>query len=38
MLNGIDITLYTKVKTGEDGFHAPVYDETPVTVHNVLVG
>lgn len=38
MLKGIDITLYTKVKTGEDGFHAPIYAETPVTVHNVLVG
>ena len=38
MLNGIDITLYTKTKTGEDEFHAPVYEETPVTVRNVLVG
>ena len=23
---------------GEDAFHAPIYTETPVTVHNVLVG
>lgn len=38
MLKGIDITLYTKIKVGEDGFHAPIYEETPVTVHNVLVG
>ena len=38
MLKGIDITLYTKTKTGEDAFHNPVYEETPVTVHNVLVG
>ena len=38
MLNGIDITLYTKTQTGTDAFHAPVYEETPVTVHNVLVG
>ena len=38
MLNGIDITLYTKTKTGVDEFHAPVYEETPVTVRNVLVG
>ena len=38
MLKGIDITLYTKAQTGEDGFHDPVYKETPVTVHNVLVG
>ena len=38
MLKGIDITLYTKKQTGEDGFHDPIYEETPVTVHNVLVG
>mgnify|MGYP000748258013 CR=1 FL=1 len=38
MLKGIDVTLYTKIQTGEDGFHDPVYEETPVTVHNVLVG
>lgn len=38
MLKGIDITLYTKTRTGEDGFHDPIYTETPVTVHNVLVG
>ena len=38
MLKGIDIVLYEKTKTGEDGFHDPIYAETPVTVHNVLVG
>ena len=38
MLKGIDITLYEKTRTGEDAFHAPIYAETPVTVHNVLVG
>lgn len=38
MLKGIDITLYTKTQTGEDDAHNPVYEETPVTVHNVLVG
>ena len=38
MLKGIDIILYEKTKTGEDAFHAPIYAETPVTVHNVLVG
>ena len=37
MLKGIDIILYEKTKTGEDAFHAPIYAETPVTVHNVLV-
>ena len=38
MLRGIDVVLYEKHKTGEDAFHAPVYEEVPVTVHNVLVG
>ena len=38
MIRGIDITLYEKTQTGKDAFGAPVYDETPVTVHNVLVG
>lgn len=38
MLKGVDITLYTRTKVGEDPFHDPVYEETPVTVHNVLVG
>ena len=38
MLHGIDVVLYEKHQTGEDAFHAPVYEETPVTVHNVLVG
>lgn len=38
MLKGIDVTLYTKTQTGEDRFHDPIYEETPVTVHNVLVG
>lgn len=38
MLKGIDIVLYTKTQTGEDAIRNPVYTETPVTVHNVLVG
>ena len=38
MLKGIDIILYEKTKTGEDGFHDLIYAENPVTVHNVLVG
>ena len=38
MLKGINVTLYTKTQTGEDDAHNPVYEETPVTVHNVLVG
>lgn len=35
---GVAITLYDKVKTGEDEFHAPIYEETPITVENVLIG
>ena len=38
MIRGIDVTLYEKHKTGEDAFHAPVYEEVPVVVPNVLVG
>ena len=38
MLHGIDVVLYEKHQTGEDAFHAPVYEVTHVTVHNVLVG
>lgn len=37
-MQGIDIILYDKQKTGEDAFGHPVYSETPVTVENVLVG
>lgn len=38
MLRGVDVTLYERRQTGEDAFHAPIYAETPVTVHDVLVG
>lgn len=38
MLKGIDVTLFTKKKVGEDGFKAPVYEETEEVVHNVLIG
>lgn len=37
-MQGIDIILYDKQKTGEDAFGHPVYAETPVTVENVLIG
>lgn len=36
-LKGIPITLYDKVQTGTDDFDAPVYQEIPVVVQNVLV-
>ena len=38
MLKGINVTLYVKTRTGETPFRDPIYEETPVTVHNVLVG
>lgn len=38
MIKGIDVTLYERTKTGEtDAFGREIYDETPVTVQNVLV-
>ena len=37
-MQGIDIILYDKQKTGEDAFGKPIYAKTPVTVENVLVG
>lgn len=36
-LRGIDVILYDKIQTGTDDLNAPIYEETPVTVHNVLV-
>lgn len=36
-LKGIQVTLYVRTQTGVDGFNAPVWDEKPVTVENVLV-
>lgn len=37
-LRGISIILYTKTKVGEDEFGAPVYEELPEVVNDVLVG
>lgn len=37
LLTGITIKLYTRTQTGTDAFNAPVYEETPVEVKNVLV-
>ncbi len=37
-LRGISIILYTKNKVGEDEFGAPVYEELPEVVHDVLIG
>ena len=37
LIRGIPVILYDRTQTGEDGFHDPIYTETPVTVENVLV-
>lgn len=37
-LRGTSIILYTKNKVGEDEFGAPVYEELPEVVNDVLVG
>jgi hypothetical protein len=37
MIKGITVTLFEEVKTGVDPFGAPVYEEVPVEVENVLV-
>lgn len=37
MIHGIDVTLYERTQTGTDAFGAPTWEETPVTVKNVLV-
>lgn len=36
-IKGITVILYDKIQTGTDGFDAPVYEEIPVEVENVLV-
>lgn len=38
MIHGITVLLYVKEQTGVDAFGAPVYEETPKEVPNVLVG
>lgn len=37
LIKGIPVTLYDRTQSGTDGFGAPVWTETPVTVENVLV-
>lgn len=37
MIRGIPITLYEKTPAGTDALNAPVYEETPIVVQNVLV-
>lgn len=35
--HGITVTLWERTQTGTDDFNAPIYDETAVSVDNVLV-
>ena len=37
MIKGITVTLINKVKTGEDPFGQPIYDDIEIEVDNVLV-
>lgn len=37
-LSGISVILYDEVQTGTEPFGAPIYEEVPVQVENVLVG
>ena len=37
MLTGITVTLYDKIQTGTDPLGAPIYEETPEQVEDVLV-
>lgn len=36
-MKGITVVLYERTQDGTDAFNRPVYVETPVEVHNVLV-
>ena len=37
-LQGITVILYEEIQTGTDRFGAPIYEEKPTEVENVLVG
>ena len=37
LIKGITVILYEETQTGVDAFHAPVFQEIPVAVENVLV-
>ena len=36
-MKGITVTLYDRVEIGRDGFNAPIYEEVPIDIDNVLV-
>ena len=37
LIKGIPVVLYERTQTGTDAFNAPVFEETPTIVENVLV-
>lgn len=37
-LKGVPVTLYTRTQTGTDEAHAPIYEDVPEVVENVLIG
>lgn len=37
LIQGIPIKLYERTRTGTNAFNAPIYEDIPVTVGNVLV-
>jgi len=37
-MRGTTVTLYEQTITGYDSFNAPIYEETPVKVADVLIG
>lgn len=36
LIQGIQVILYDRVQTGVDAFNAPIYDEVPISVDDVL--
>lgn len=37
-LKGVPVTLYVRTQTGTDEAHAPIYEDVPEVVENVLIG
>lgn len=37
LIKGISVILHERVQVGEDAFSAPIYEERPVVIDNVLV-
>lgn len=38
MIRGTTVTLFVRTQTGVDALNAPIFEETPVQVENVLIG